>query len=78
LVYEIKVRKGDWIGHIWLTNCLLEPVIEGKIHGRIEVRERRERRCKQLLDELKKTRGYRNLTEEALARTFCRTSLERR
>ena len=38
-------------------NYLLKQVIEGKIEGRIEVTERRGRRCKQLLDDLKETKG---------------------
>jgi hypothetical protein len=38
--------------------CLLKHVIEGKIEGRIEVTGRRERRSKQLLDDLKEERGY--------------------
>ena len=39
--------------HILCRNCLLKGVIEGKIEGRIEVRGRRERRHKQLLDDLR-------------------------
>jgi hypothetical protein len=41
-------------------NCLLKHFIEGKIEGRIEVKGRRGRRRKQLLDDLRETRGYRN------------------
>jgi len=37
---------------------LLKYVIEGKIEGRIEVTAKRERRCKQLLDDLKEKTGY--------------------
>jgi hypothetical protein len=47
-------------------NCLLKHVVEGKIDGRIEVTGRRGRRRKQLLDELKETRGYMKLKEEAI------------
>ena len=47
-------RKAKWIGHSLLRNCLLKHVIERKIEGT----ERRERRRKQLLDDLKKTRRY--------------------
>ena len=36
----------------------------------IEVTERREWRCKQLLDDLEKKRGYWKLQEEALDRTL--------
>jgi len=35
----------------------LKHVIEGKIEGRIEVSGKRERRCKQLLDDLKEKTG---------------------
>ena len=35
------------------------------------------RRCKQLLDDVKETRGYWKLKEEALDRTLCRTPFER-
>jgi hypothetical protein len=37
-------------------NSLLKHVIEGKIEGRIKVKERRGRRRKQLLDDLRKKR----------------------
>jgi hypothetical protein len=39
-------------------NCLVKHVIVGKIEGRIEVMGRRGRRWKQLLDDIKETRGY--------------------
>jgi hypothetical protein len=45
------------IGHIVHGNCLLK-LIERKIDGRMEVTERRERRCMQLLDDLKRRREY--------------------
>jgi hypothetical protein len=48
-------------------------VIEGKIQVRIEVMGRQGRRCKQLLDGLKKMRGYWKLKEEALDHTLRRT-----
>jgi hypothetical protein len=52
-------------------------VIEGKLEGRIELTERRGRRCKQLVDELKEKRGYWKLKEEALDRTLWRTRFGR-
>ena len=58
-------------------NCLLQQVIEGNIKGRIEVIERRGRRRRKLLDELKERRGYSNLKEEALDRTVWRAGLGR-
>jgi len=48
IVHTTNGRKADWIGH-----CVREYVIEGKIERRIEVRGRRRRRCKQLLNGLK-------------------------
>jgi len=54
IVYKIKRRKANWIGHILRRNCLLKHVIEGKIQGM----RRRGRRCYQLLDDLKKERRY--------------------
>jgi len=47
-------------------NCLLRHVIEGDKEGRIEVTGRRERRCKQLVDDLKEKKGYCKLKEEPL------------
>jgi hypothetical protein len=48
---EIRKLKANWIGHILRRNFPLRQVIEGKIKGRIEVKGRR---CKKLLDDLKK------------------------
>jgi hypothetical protein len=41
------------MGYNLRRNCLLKHVTERKIEGRIEVTERRRRRRKQLLDDLK-------------------------
>jgi hypothetical protein len=62
----IKRRKANWIGHILRGNCLLTYVIERIIEARVELTGRRERRCKQLLIDLKATKGYWMLKEEAL------------
>ena len=53
-------------------NCVLKQVIEVKIKGEMEVRRRRGRRRKKLLDDLKDRRGYSHLKEEALDRTMWR------
>ena len=66
ILHEISKRKAKWIGHILRRNCLLQRVIEGKIKGGIEVAERRGRRRRKLLDDLKERRGYSHLKEEAL------------
>ena len=65
----IKTRKAHWIGHILRRNCLLKQVTERNIEGWIEVTERRERRCTQLLSDLKEKTGYCKLKEEAVYRT---------
>jgi hypothetical protein len=65
ITHTIK-RKANLIGHILRGNCLLKHVIERNLEGNIEVRRRRGRRHKQLLDALKETRGYCNLKEETL------------
>jgi hypothetical protein len=54
-VHTVKGRKDNWIGHNWRRKCVLKHVIEGKIK---EVKGRRGRMLKQLLDDLKKKRGY--------------------
>jgi hypothetical protein len=51
--------------------------IEGKIEGRIEVTERRQRRSQNLLDDLKEKRGYWKLKQEALDRTMWKTHFGR-
>jgi hypothetical protein len=43
ILYTIKRRKANWIGHILRRNCLLKHVIEGKLEGRIEMTRRRGR-----------------------------------
>jgi hypothetical protein len=68
ILHEIRKRKANWIGHILRRNCLLKEVIEGKIKGMIEVKRRRGRRRKKLLDDLGDRRGCSDLKEEALDR----------
>jgi hypothetical protein len=57
--------------------CLLREVIEGEIKGGIEMRGRRGRRLRKLLDDLKERRGYSHLKEEALDRTMWRARFGR-
>jgi hypothetical protein len=66
ILHTMKRRNANWIGHILRRNCLIKHIIEGKIAGRIEVTRRQGRRCKQLLDDLKKTREYWKFKEKAL------------
>jgi hypothetical protein len=77
ILYEIRKRKANWIGHILRRNCLLKRVIEGKIQGRIEVTGRQGRRRRKLLDNLKDRRRYSHLKEEALGRTMGRARFGR-
>ena len=72
ILHEIREWKANWIGHILRRNCLLKQFIEGKIKGEMEVKRRRARRRKKLLDDLKNRRGYSHLKEEALDRTIWR------
>jgi hypothetical protein len=65
------------IGHILRRNCLLQKVIEGKVKGGIEVKEKRGRRRRKLLDKLKERRGYPHVKEEALDRTMWRVRFGR-
>jgi hypothetical protein len=58
IVQDIKRRNANWIGHILHRNCVLKHVIEGKVERRIKVTERRGRRRKQLLDDIKEKRGH--------------------
>jgi hypothetical protein len=74
---HLSKRKANWIGHILRRNCFLQRVVEGKIKGEIEVRGRRGRRRRKLLDDLKERRGYSHLKEEALDRTMWRARFGR-
>jgi len=78
ILHEISKRKANWIGHMLRRNCLLQRVIEGKLKGGIDMTRRRERRCRNLLDELKERRGYSHLKEEALDRNMWRVRFGRR
>ena len=75
ILHTIK-RKANWIGHILCKNRLQKHIIQGKIGG-IEVLGRQVKRCKQLLNYLKETRGCWKLKEEASDRTLWRTRFGR-
>jgi hypothetical protein len=60
-----------------MTKLLLKQVIEGKRKGEIEVKRRRGRRCKKLLDDFKERREYCHLKEESLDRTMWRNRFGR-
>jgi hypothetical protein len=67
VLHTVKRIKINWVCHI----LHMRRVIEGKIVGT----ERRGRRRKQLLDDLKETRYW--MKEKALYRTLWRTRFER-
>jgi hypothetical protein len=70
ILREISKRKANWIGHILLRNCILQQIIKGTIKGGIDMTERRGRRRRKLMDDLKERRGYSHLKEKALDRTM--------
>jgi hypothetical protein len=72
ILYEIRKRKENWIGHILRRNSFLQRVTEGKIQGGIQVTGRQGRRRRKLLDDLKERRRYSHLKEEALDRSMWR------
>jgi hypothetical protein len=72
ILHTIRQRKANLIGHTLCRNCLLSHIIEGKIVG-----TRRQRRHKQLLDDLKEARRYWKLKEKAQNHTLWRTQFGR-
>jgi len=70
IVIFLSKQQANWIGHILRRNCHLQQVIEGKIKGWIEVTEGRRRRRRKLRNDLKESRRYSHLKEEALDRTM--------
>ena len=77
ILHTTKRRKDNWIGNILSRNCVLEHAIEGKIERGIAAMRRQGGSCKQLLNDLKETREYWKLKEEALDRTLWRTRFGR-
>jgi hypothetical protein len=77
ILHEIRKRKANWIGHILRRNYLLQRVTEKKIQGGIEVTGRQGRKRRNLMDDLKKRRGYSHLKEKALDHTMWRARFGR-
>jgi hypothetical protein len=73
ILHTIRRRKANWFGYILRRNCFIKHIIEGKILGT----RRRGRRRMQLLDNLKETRRYWKLKEEAQDSTLWRTQFGR-
>jgi hypothetical protein len=72
ILHTVKRRKANLIGYSFRKNSLLKHVTEGKI----QVREKRGRRCKQLLDDVKEKRRYWKLKEEAQDRFYDELAVE--
>jgi hypothetical protein len=53
ILWTVKRRKANWIGHVWRRDCLLIHVTEENIYTRMEVTRRQQRRRKKLLDDPK-------------------------
>jgi hypothetical protein len=70
ILHEISKRKANRNVQILCRNCLLQQVVEGKIKGCIDMTERRGRKRRKLLDDLKERIGYSRVKEEALDRTL--------
>jgi hypothetical protein len=77
ILHEISKWKPNWFGHILHRNCFLQRVIEGKIQRGIEVTERRGRRRRKLLYDLKERSGNCHLKKEALDSTTWRARFGR-
>jgi hypothetical protein len=58
ILHAVKRRNAKKTDHISCRNRLLKHIIEERLEGRIKVIGRRAGRRKQLLDDLKETRGY--------------------
>ena len=75
---SVQIKKANWIGHIWRRNCLLKHVIDEKVESRMDRCYLKAcRRHQELMYDLKKSRGYWKLKEEALDCTQWRTVFER-
>jgi len=72
----LVLQQNEGNGYILCGNCVLKPFIEGG-RRRIEVRGRRGRRRKQLLDGLKEKNIYWNLKREAISRNLRTTRFGR-
>jgi hypothetical protein len=71
ILCTIKRRKCIWVDHIFVMNCLLKHIIEGKAEGRIEVSWRSGR--KQVLDDCRESKEYWKLQQKASDRALWRT-----
>ena len=75
---SITQRKYNLVGQILRWTCLVKHLIQGRINGSIEVTERRGRRRKKLLVDVKEKTGYWNSKELAVDLTVRRSGFVRR
>jgi len=68
ILYKMKGRKANLIGHILRRNCLRKRIMEGKTQGT----RRRGRSSYKLLNDSKKERRYWTLKMEALGSNLWR------
>jgi hypothetical protein len=78
ILHEINKRKGNWIGHILRTNCLLQQVIKETLKEGIEVTGRRGRKRRKLLDDVKERRGSSHLGGGSSRSHYVESSLWKR
>jgi hypothetical protein len=69
-LHETSKRKANWIGYNLRRTAFYNGLLKERYKGGIKVTERRERKRRKLLDELKERRGYPYWKEEALDRTM--------
>jgi len=77
LLYTRQRRKAKWIGHILWRNCLLKQVMEEKVEGRTQAKEKGVTRYVQLMDDLKEMKGCKKLNQEAHDHILWITCFER-
>ena len=77
IIHTLKRKEFHWIGHFLRGNCCLKHVTETQVERKLEAKETRGKRHKQLLDDLKEKVGCWKLKEEALDRTPWRTGFGR-
>jgi hypothetical protein len=73
----VKSREANWNDHILRRSYNLKQVFAGKTEGGIEVKGKRGRRLKQILDDVKETRRSWKLQGESLDHTLRRTCFAR-
>jgi len=68
LVYVIKQRQANWIGHVLRHDCLLKTVLEGKMEGRGPRGKPRRKMLDLLVEQEDKKISYEELKRGAQSR----------